>query len=220
MFCKNLGVAVEPFHSESRYVIGSCACLLEPPWPPGEDISTFVICSPICAQLIGNSWMGVRGRPAFLRCPFDDQKALQRETDLWRRDEGRLWKQLSSYRLFRLNEVTMAKLQKRGETFKSQKQPDSLKGWKQISEFLGEPVSVVKRWAAEGMPLQREGQFVSTSSNELNAWLGKESGKPVHVATENTDLTAELKRGLSFIRREKQERPKNKQAASSRNIKR
>lgn len=32
----------------------------------------------------------------------------------------------------------------------------------------------------------------------------KESGKPVHVATENTDLTAELKRGLSFVRREKE----------------
>jgi hypothetical protein len=37
---------------------------------------------------------------------------------------------------------------------------------------------------------------------ELNAWLGKESGKPVHVATADTDLTAELKRGLSFVRRE------------------
>ena len=28
-------------------------------------------------------------------------------------------------------------------------------------------------------------------------------GKPVHVATEDTDLAAELKRGLSFIRSEK-----------------
>jgi hypothetical protein len=44
--------------------------------------------------------------------------------------------------------------------------------------------------------------LIRTSSNELNAWLGQESGKPVHVATENTDLTAELKRGLSFIRRD------------------
>ena len=48
-------------------------------------------------------------------------------------------------------------------------------------------MSVVKRRAAEGMPLHREGQFVSTSSDELNAWLGQESGKPGHVATENTD---------------------------------
>jgi hypothetical protein len=109
----------------------------------------------------------------------------------------------------------MPKTQKRVESPKGKPQPESLKGWKQISEFLGEPVSVVKRWAAEGMPLHREGPFVFTSSNELNAWLGKESGKPVHVATENTDLTAELKRGLSFIRHEKEEQPQNKQSASS-----
>ena len=88
-----------------------------------------------------------------------------------------------------------------------------------FAEFLGEPVSVVKRWAAGGMPLHREGQFVSTSSDELNAWLGQESGKPVHVATENTDLTAELKRGLSFVRREKPETPKKKPSALTRKAK-
>jgi hypothetical protein len=114
----------------------------------------------------------------------------------------------------------MPKLQKRGEKSKSQKQPESLKGWKQISEFLGEPVSVVKRWAAEGMPLHREGQFVATSSKELNTWLGQESGKPVHVATENTDLTAELKRGLSFIRREPEGPNKKKESALSGKAKR
>jgi hypothetical protein len=79
-------------------------------------------------------------------------------------------------------------------------QPETLKGWQQIASFLGEPVSVVQRWASEGMPVHREGRFVSTSTEELNAWLGKESGKPVHVATEDTDLASELKRGLSFIR--------------------
>src|ERR1700723_4706636 len=115
--------------------------------------------------------------------------------------------------------VNMPKPQKQGEKPKSQPQPETLKGWKQISEFLGEPVSVVKRWAAEGMPLHREGQFVSTSSDELNGWLGQESGKPVHVATENTDLTAELKRGLSFVRREP-ERPQKKQSALSGKAKR
>src|ERR1700733_822813 len=103
---------------------------------------------------------------------------------------------------------------------KNHEQGQSLKGWKQISDFLGEPVSVVKRWAGEGMPLHREGQFVATSSDELNAWLGKESGKPVHVATESTDLTAELKRGLSFVRSEKPDSPKKKQAAQSGKAKR
>ena len=78
-----------------------------------------------------------------------------------------------------------------------------LKGWKQIAAFLGQPTTVVQRWAGEGMPVRREGRFVSTTPDELNAWLGKESGKPVHVATDETDLTAELKRGLSFVRGEK-----------------
>jgi hypothetical protein len=67
-----------------------------------------------------------------------------------------------------------------------------------------EPASVVQRWASDGMPLRRQGWYVETRLDELNTWLGKESGKPVHVATENTDLTAELKRGLLFVRREKE----------------
>src|SRR6202034_4446555 len=84
----------------------------------------------------------------------------------------------------------------------SKNEPDTLTGWNQISAFLGEPSSVVQRWASEGMPVRKEGGFVTTTPAELNAWLGKESGKPVHVATESTDLTAELKRGLSFVRQE------------------
>lgn len=90
---------------------------------------------------------------------------------------------------------------KRGEPSTT---PDILKGWQQIGEFLGEPASVVQRWASEGMPVRRQGRYVETTPQELNAWLGKESGKPVHVAQDNTDLTAELKRGLSFVRQEKQ----------------
>ncbi|MGB8988828.1 MAG: hypothetical protein WCC37_19670 [Candidatus Sulfotelmatobacter sp.] len=82
-----------------------------------------------------------------------------------------------------------------------------LKGWQQIAGFLGEPVSVVQRWGTEGMPVHHEGRYVTATPAELDAWMGKESGKPVHVATENTDLSAELKRGLSFIRR-------NRKAAS------
>lgn len=78
---------------------------------------------------------------------------------------------------------------------------DLLKGWKEIAAFLGEPVGVVERWANEGMPVRKEGRFVSTTPAELNAWLGKEAGKPVHVATENTDLAAELKRGLAFVKK-------------------
>ncbi len=91
-----------------------------------------------------------------------------------------------------------------------------LKGWQQIADFLGEPASVVQRWASEGMPVRRQGRYVETTPDELNAWLGKESGKPVHVATEATDLTAELKRGLSFVRHEKEPGSKTKPAAQPR----
>jgi hypothetical protein len=70
--------------------------------------------------------------------------------------------------------------------------PETLKRWPKIAAFLGEPVSVVQRWASEGMPVKREGRFVSTSPEELNAWLGEESGKPVHAAVETTDLTARV----------------------------
>jgi hypothetical protein len=83
---------------------------------------------------------------------------------------------------------------------------DLLKGWQQIALFLGQPVSVVQRWAHEGMPVKREGRFVTTSRAELNQWLGRESGEPVHVATPETDLSAELKRGLARARGERPSR--------------
>ena len=81
-----------------------------------------------------------------------------------------------------------------------------LKGWQQIASFLGQPVSVVQRWAHEGMPVKREGRFVTTSPAALNQWLGRESGEPVHVATPETDLSAELKRGLAHVRGERPSR--------------
>jgi hypothetical protein len=81
-----------------------------------------------------------------------------------------------------------------------QAEAEALNGWRQIASFLGQPTSVVQRWAEEGMPVRRQGRFVTTTPEELNRWLGQESHKPVHVATANTDLTAELKRGISFLR--------------------
>jgi hypothetical protein len=84
---------------------------------------------------------------------------------------------------------------------KQASQPETLKGWKEIAEYLGEPISVVKRWRSEGMPVFEQGRFVSSSPEQLSAWLGKESGKPVHVVTPQTDLSSELKRGIAFARR-------------------
>ncbi len=85
---------------------------------------------------------------------------------------------------------------------KIRQQTDVLKGWQQIATFLSQPVSVVQRWAAEGMPVRKQGRYVESSREELNRWLGRESaGEPVQIATQATDLSAELKRGLSFVRK-------------------
>ena len=80
---------------------------------------------------------------------------------------------------------------------------DVLEGWRQIADFLGEPTSVVERWASEGMPVRRQGRSVTARAKELNDWMGEESGKPVHIATGDADLTSELKRAVSFARRGK-----------------
>ena len=93
---------------------------------------------------------------------------------------------------------------------KAESQPDVLKGWPQIAAFLGQPVSVIQRWANEGMPVKRQGRYVESSRGELNHWLGRESaGEPVQIATPETDLGAALKRGLAFVRKEGQARKKN-----------
>lgn len=66
------------------------------------------------------------------------------------------------------------------------------------------------------MPVHREGRFVTTPPDESNDWLGKESGKPVHAATEATDLTAELRRGLSYVRHEKEPSREKSKSPSTR----
>jgi hypothetical protein len=85
----------------------------------------------------------------------------------------------------------------------SESTSDALKGWQSIAQFLGQPVSVAQHWAKTGMPVSRQGRYATASPEELNKWLGRESGQPVHVATEDADLSAELKRGLSHLRNSK-----------------
>ena len=93
----------------------------------------------------------------------------------------------------------------------SQKQerpaPAQLKGWKQIADFLGQPVAVVQHWGKTGMPVRREGRNVVSSPEELNGWLGRESRAPVpvHIANEGDDLSADLKRGLAELKKHKRE---------------
>jgi hypothetical protein len=82
--------------------------------------------------------------------------------------------------------------------------PGQLKGWQEIAKFLGQPVAVAQRWTKSGMPVQKRGRYVYSSRDELNRWLGRESaGEPVQIATEGTNLSAELKRGLSFVRKQR-----------------
>src|SRR2546423_15606623 len=87
---------------------------------------------------------------------------------------------------------------------KTKSPPTSLKGWQQIASFLGQPVNVAQRWAKSGMPIVRVGRVVAASAADLNSWLGREAGgEPLHVATEQGDLSADLKRGLSYLKRHK-----------------
>ena len=93
----------------------------------------------------------------------------------------------------------------------SQPQPTSLKGWQQVAGFLGQPVSVAQRWAMTGMPVAREGRFVTAPPKALADWLGRDSSAgPVHVVTPQTDLLAELKRGVTYVRRERSTGRKSK----------
>ena len=86
---------------------------------------------------------------------------------------------------------------------RQKKESGPLKGWQQIADFLGQPSSVAQRWAKSGMPVAREGRRVQASPDELNRWLvGESAGEPVQIATDSTDLGAELRRGLSFVRKQ------------------
>jgi phage terminase Nu1 subunit (DNA packaging protein) len=86
---------------------------------------------------------------------------------------------------------------------KPKKESGPLKGWQQIATFLGLPVSTAQRWAKSGMPITHVGRLVQASPEELNRWLGREAAEPVEIATESTDLSAELKRGLSYVKKQR-----------------
>jgi hypothetical protein len=93
---------------------------------------------------------------------------------------------------------------------KKPEDPDALKGWQAIAAFLGQPVALAQRWARSGMPVERRGRYVYSSREELNRWLGREiSGEPVEIATGETDLSTQLRRGLSFVRRQHRKDTKN-----------
>ena len=97
---------------------------------------------------------------------------------------------------------------------KSKKDSDSLKGWQQIAAFLGQPISIAQRRANSGMPVEKRGRYVYSDREELSRWLGRESaGEPVQIATEDIDLSSELKRGLSYIRKQSKGQSSKKRVA-------
>jgi hypothetical protein len=62
------------------------------------------------------------------------------------------------------------------------------------------------------MAVTREGRRVQASPEELNRWLGHEVSEPVQIATGSSGLSAELKRGLSYVRKQRQVQKKKKAA--------
>lgn len=96
---------------------------------------------------------------------------------------------------------------------KPKKEPGVLMGWQQIADFLGQPISVAQRWAKSGMPVTHERRRVHASPEELKRWLGRESGEPVQIATESAELAADLRRGLSYVRKHGRAQRKQKRAA-------
>lgn len=69
-------------------------------------------------------------------------------------------------------------------------------------------MNVAQRWAKTGMPISRAGRSITASPADLNSWLGREAGgEPLHVATEQADLSVDMKRGLAYLKsREKKNR--------------
>jgi hypothetical protein len=58
------------------------------------------------------------------------------------------------------------------------------------------------------MPVERSGQMVQAFPDKLNLWLGRETREPLQIATQTPDLSADLKRGLAFVRRRRKPRPR------------
>jgi phage terminase Nu1 subunit (DNA packaging protein) len=84
------------------------------------------------------------------------------------------------------------------------KKPESeLRGWKEIAEFLGQPVPVLQRWSKEGLPVHRSGRYTVADRDELRDWLGRESGMkgPAHIADpDEAELSTELKRSVQLVK--------------------
>ena len=95
-------------------------------------------------------------------------------------------------------------MHKAKKTSTREPETQSLKGWQAIASFMGQTPAVVERWARESnLPVSRQGRYVVASPQELNQWLGRQTGEPVQLAADSDNLSADLKRGLAYIRSQK-----------------
>jgi hypothetical protein len=68
-------------------------------------------------------------------------------------------------------------------------------------------------------PVSHEGRGVYASAEALNGWLGQESaGEPGQLMNENTDLSAELKRWLSHVRKQSRSRTPRRERLRRMNV--
>jgi hypothetical protein len=81
--------------------------------------------------------------------------------------------------------------------------PTTLKGWKAIGNYLGIGAPTAQRWAKGGMPVRREGRYTVADPDEVRQWLGREAhmSGPAYVATNDSDITAALKKSISVAKR-------------------
>lgn len=89
---------------------------------------------------------------------------------------------------------------------KSKPKPSSnLKGWAAIARYIGQTPSVAQRWHKEGMPVSVKGRFVYGDPEELTRWVGTDKGKikPLHIASSNENLAADLKEALNYVKQRK-----------------
>jgi hypothetical protein len=81
--------------------------------------------------------------------------------------------------------------------------PPVLKGWKAIADFMGQPLSVVERWAGDGMPVRREGRYTTAKPDELRTWMAHQIGaRTVHIG-DDSDFSDELRASLTEARRQR-----------------
>jgi hypothetical protein len=67
---------------------------------------------------------------------------------------------------------------------------------------LRNPITTIKRWANEGMPVERKGRYVIANKEQLAFWLGEgnQMRASVFITLPGEDLTFGLHKALAAAR--------------------